>query len=414
MSESSLCEALTPSRRAVLGMGGMLTAWAFLPRLASAAGTRDPRVVTIVLRGALDGLSAVAPVGDPDYVAMREGIALARDGDNAGLALDGFFVLHPAMPTFGRLWRAKQALVVHAAATNYRERSHFDGQDVLESGQPGPGRLDSGWLNRALGALPSGERVATRGGVGVGAVAPLVIRGGVPVLGWAPQSLPKAGDDLAARVMDLYRHRDPALADALGKGLDTDRLAMKSGLSGDAARPRGGPDTVEGMKQVAAGAARLLAEPDGPRVAALAFEGWDTHANEGAAKGRLATLLSGLDAALGLFETTLGPAWADTTILVVTEFGRTARVNGTVGTDHGTATVAFLVGGAVAGGRIIADWPGLKPADLHEGRDLRPTTDLRAVMKGVLADQLGLSAATLGRVVFPETEALAPMRGLVA
>lgn len=184
-------------------------------------------------------------------------------------------------------------------------------------------------------------------------------------------------------------------------------------MSGDAARPRGGPDSVEGMKQMAAGTARLLARDDGPRLAALAFDGWDTHANEGGATGRLATLLSGLDAALGIFEQSMGPAWSQTAILVVTEFGRTARINGTVGTDHGTGTVAFLAGGAVKGGRIVTDWPGLKSANLHENRDLKPTTDLRAVAKGLLADHLGLSPAVLGSTVFPDSMGVAPLKGLL-
>lgn len=408
-----LCETPSLSRRALLGVGGTMAAWAYMPRFARAADGRDPRLVTIVLRGALDGLSAVAPIGDPDYQALRASIALAKDGENAVQMLDSFFGLHPAMPTFARLYRANQAMVVHAVATNYRERSHFDGQDVLESGQPGPGRVDSGWLNRALTALPKGERVAISGGLGVGTLSPLVIRGPAPVLGWAPQAIQKADGDLASRVLDLYRHRDPMLGEALSKGLDTNRMASESGLSGDAARPRGGPDSVEGMKQMAAGTARLLARDDGPRLAALAFDGWDTHANEGGATGRLATLLSGLDAALGIFETSMGPAWNQTAILVVTEFGRTARINGTVGTDHGTGTVAFLAGGAVKGGRIVTDWPGLKTAQLYENRDLKPTTDLRAVAKGLLADHLGLSPAVLGTKVFPDSMGVTPMKGLL-
>jgi uncharacterized protein (DUF1501 family) len=400
------------TRRGLLGVGGAMFAWAYLPRFAHAAGGKDPRFVTIILRGAMDGLSAVAPVGDPDYATLRESIALAKQGERAGLPLDGFFALHPAMPQFARLYAARQALVVHATATSYRERSHFDGQDVLESGQPGPGRIASGWINRALAALPRGEKVRADG-LGVGAITPLIMRGAAPVLGWAPQAMPKAEDDLAARVLDLYRHRDPLLAEALSRGLDTDRMASRSGFAPDGQRPRGGMDTAAGMRQAAEGAARLLARPDGPRVAALAFDGWDTHANEGGATGRLAQLLAGLDGALATFEAVLGPAWADTAILVVTEFGRTARVNGTTGTDHGTATVAFLAGGAVKGGRVLADWPGLKPADLYETRDLRPTIDLRAVMKGVLADHLGLSAAVLGSAVFPDSAAVTPVQGLV-
>jgi uncharacterized protein (DUF1501 family) len=408
-----LCETPSLSRRALLGVGGSMAAWAYMPRFAKAADGRDPRLVTIVLRGALDGLSAVAPIGDPDYQALRASIALAKDGDNAVRMLDGFFGLHPAMPVLARLYRANQALMVHAVATNYRERSHFDGQDVLESGQPGPGRVETGWLNRALLALPKGERVAVGGGLGVGTLSPLVIRGQAPVLGWAPQAIQKADADLASRVLDLYRHRDPVLGDALSKGLDTNRMASEAGMSGDAARPRGGPDSVEGMKQMATGTARLLARDDGPRLAALAFDGWDTHANEGGATGRLATLLSGLDAALGIFESAMGAAWSQTAILVVTEFGRTARINGTVGTDHGTGTVAFLAGGAVKGGRIVTDWPGLKAAQLYENRDLRPTTDLRAVAKGLLADHLGLSPTVLGTKVFPDSMGVSPLKGLL-
>ncbi len=408
-----LCEdRIHPTRRAILGSAGALFAWSFIPKYAQAAGGRDPRFVTIILRGALDGLSAVAPVGDPDYVALREAIALSTTGDKPAFELDGFFALHPAMPNLARLYKANQALVIHAAATGYRERSHFDGQDVLESGQPKVGLTQSGWLNRALTALPPGERIATKGALGVGPIAPLVARGPAPVMGWAPPSLPRADDDLAMRVMDLYARKDEALAKALGKGIETGKIAAGSGMDG--LRGRGGPADAEGMKLIATGAAKLMAADAGPRVAALAFEGWDTHANEGAATGQLANRLAGLDGALAAFETELGGTWKDTVIAVVTEFGRTARVNGTTGTDHGTGTVAFLAGGAVKGGRIIADWPGLKAAQLHEGRDLRPTIDLRTVLKGALVDHLGLSATALAEQVFPGSGDLAPMRGLIA
>ncbi len=398
------------ARRPLLAAGASLFAWAHQPRLLSAAGLRDPRLVTIVLRGALDGLSAVAPLGDPDYVALREGIALTRDGDRPALMLNGFFGLHPAMPNFARLYAAKEALVVHAAATAYRERSHFDGQDVLESGQGGPGVTASGWLNRALAALPPGPRV--QAGLGVGAMTPLILRGPAPVLGWASPVAGPAEDDLAERVLALYRHGDPALAEALRNGVATDRMARRNAAPGADGR-RGGSDTADGMRRAAIGAARLLAQPDGPRLAALAFDGWDTHANEGGATGRLAQLLGGLDGALAAFQTTLGAAWRDTVIMVATEFGRTARVNGTTGTDHGTATIALLAGGALQGGRVLADWPGLQAAQLFEGRDLRPTTDVRAVFKGVLADLLGLSPAVLAQKIFPGSDAIAPMKGLI-
>ncbi len=407
------CEMPSISRRAFLIGSGALAAWAYLPRFASAASGRDPRLVVIVLRGALDGLSAVGPVGDPDYAGLHGDLALRLDGEHPALPLDSFFALNPAMPNFARLYKAGQATIVHAVATSYRERSHFDGQDVLESGYPRQGRTESGWLNRAVAHLPAGERVRPARGLGVGPVAPLVMRGPAPVLGWAPQLLPTAGEDLAARVLDLYTHRDPLLAASLRAGLDTDKMAANGGLTADP-KARGGMDQPVGMRRAAAGAAKIIVADDGPRVAALAFEGWDTHANEGGATGQLANRLSGLDGAFEEFEKWLGEKWKDTAIVAVTEFGRTARINGTVGTDHGTGTVAFLAGGAVKGGRAIADWPGLAGAQLYEGRDLKPTTDLRAVLKGLLADQFGLSAALLGDAVFPDSAAVAPMTGLIA
>ncbi len=287
--------------------------------------------------------------------------------------------------------------MVHAAATGYRERSHFDGQDVLESGQPGPGHTASGWLNRLVAALPAGEGIPPRSALGVGVTPPLILRGPAPVLGWAPPRLPRASDELGRRVLGLYQAGDPALAASLARGLDVDALA-KGEPKGD---PKGGPKGAGGLRGLAEGAARLIAADDGPRIAALALDGWDTHADEGGATGRLAGLLGGLDGVFSAFSEILAPRWSDTAILVVTEFGRTARVNGTTGTDHGTGTVAFLLGGAVRGGRVLADWPGLGPAQLRDGRDLAPTTDVRAVAKGLAADLFGLSPAVLGRSVFP-------------
>jgi len=405
-----LCETPSLTRRMLLGGAASFTAWAHVPRFAQAAGGRDRRLLVVILRGALDGLSAVAPLGDPDYEGLRAAIALRKDGPDAAIGLDGFFALHPALPNFARLYKAGQGLVVHGAATPYRGRSHFDGQDVLENGLGGVGRTDSGWLNRALSVLPAGARIETRNGLGIGTATPLILRGTSPVLGWAPPSMPRATDDLTERVLDLYQHADPSLFKALSAGLETDRMARAAMADEKAA---GGPATPRGMVQIANGAGRLMAASDGPRIAALAFEGWDTHANEGGAKGRLATLLGGLDEAFAALEAALAPVWQDTAVLVVTEFGRTARINGTEGTDHGTATVAFLVGGGVRGGRVIADWPGLKAARLHEGRDLAPTIDLRGVMKGVLADHLGLEGRALDTIVFPDSAAISAMRGLV-
>lgn len=414
LSTSAGCrEATLISRRGLLGAGVSLYAWAHLNRVASAAGARDPRLLVVILRGALDGLSAVPPINDPVYQSLRDEIALPTAGEFAALPLDGFFALHPAMKNFSRLYKEGKASVVHATATHYRERSHFDGQDVLESGYEGPGRVDSGWLNRALMAMPKGERVNGKGGLGIGPATPLILRGQAPVMGWAPQAVANAGDDLAMRVLDLYRHRDPALEAALSTGLDTDKMAKQQGMTAEMARPRGGSADPRGMEQAAQGAARLLVAPDGPRIAALSFDGWDTHANQGGATGRLANLLGGLDGAMGVFEQVLKPVWKDTAVVVITEFGRTARINGTVGSDHGTGTVAFLLGGAIKGGTIFADWPGLRPNELYEGRDLKPTTDLRTVLKGLLQDHLGLPAAVLAERVFPGSAHVNAMRNLV-
>jgi uncharacterized protein (DUF1501 family) len=403
-------QLVSPSRRAVLGAAGAFFSWTFMPRFARAAAARDPRFVVIILRGALDGLTAVPPVGDPSYRELRQAIALSVNGPRPALKLDGFFALDPSMPNFARLYGAHQAAVVHACATAYRDRSHFDGQDVLESGYPGPGRVESGWLNRLLQILPKGERGApgaasTTTGLAVGANAPLVIRGKAPVLGWAPATLKPANAELPQRLMDLYAHTDPLFARLLTEGIATGKIA-----SGMDVKARGGAGDPSGMEQMATGAARLLAQSDGPRIAALAFEGWDTHAQE---IGRLSQLLKGLDNSFAAFERELGPAWKDTVVVAVTEFGRTARVNGTQGTDHGTGTTMFLAGGAVRGGRIIADWPGLRQHQLRDGRDLAATTDMRAVLKGVAVDLLDGSPAALGRDVFPGSEAVAPMKGLV-
>jgi uncharacterized protein (DUF1501 family) len=403
--------ALLLSRRRLLAASGAALAFAHLPRVASAAGARDPRIVVIVLRGALDGLAVAPPVGDPDYAAARGALALAPAGKDSGKdaigLIDGFFGLHSSMPVFARLFEERRASVVHAVATSFRERSHFDGQDVLESGYAGPGHSASGWLNRAVAACPANAASARLRGLAVGAVAPLVMRGPAPTMGWTPQTLPSVDEDLAERVLALYAHADPTLAAALGAGLDADRIAMR----GDdrETQPRG-KDRVAGMRRAAAGAARLLAADDGPRAAALAFDGWDTHINE--AK-ELTSRLAGLDGALEELESGLGAGWSDTVVVAITEFGRTVKVNGAGGADHGTASVALLAGGAVKGGRVIADWPGLKPRQLYQARDLAPTCDLRAVLKGVLAQQLGLSAKALATDIFPDSAAVAPMRDLL-
>ncbi|MEN3380528.1 MAG: hypothetical protein V7608_572 [Hyphomicrobiales bacterium] len=408
------------TRRELLAGAGVLFAWPFVPKLARAEG-RDPRMLTIVLRGALDGLAVVAPVGDPDWLKLRGDKALVLDGKTPALALDSFFALNPAMPNLYRLYKADQAAIVHASATPYRERSHFDGQDVLESGLPRPGRADSGWLNRALGGLEPEARVTRKDqrAFAVGPVTPLVVRGPAPVMSWTPRRIQPASEDTMARLLDLYHHTDSELARAIEGRMDLMTLAR----AGDPAAlaptegqplPQGFPAQVRAYFADAAGtAAKFLARADGPRIGALAFNGWDTHVDEGADSGRLATLLGALDGAIGAVEKNMGEAWRETVVAVVTEFGRTARINGTNGTDHGTGTIALLAGGALKGGRVIADWPGLKNANLHEGRDLAATTDLRAVLKGLLKDHLRVTDQALAANVFPGSDDVKAMAGLV-
>jgi len=410
-----------PTRRDLLLGSSALFAWAYLPGRARAEG-RDPRFLTIVLRGAVDGLAVVAPVGDPDWIKLRGDKALVLDGPTPALPLDGFFALNPAMPNLHRLYRAGQATIVHAVATPYRERSHFDGQDVLESGYAKPGAVDTGWLNRAMTTLtPDGPaEIRDRRAFAVGPIAPLLVRGPAPVLTWTPPRLPPVGDETTLRLLDLYRHTDPPLARALEDRIGLAAIAHAGGLNSepDDDRPAvqlGGIEQVRKYFAEAAGAAaKFLARPDGPRVGALAFDGWDTHINEGAVKGRLANLLGALDRAIAEIEANLGEAWRDSVVVLVTEFGRTARINGNDGTDHGTATVAVLVGGAVKGGRVLADWPGLKEADLYEHRDLQATTDLRAVLKGLLGDHLRVDDRALAAKVFPDSGGVQPLPGLLA
>jgi len=401
-----------PSRRELLLASGTLFAWAHLPKLAYAEG-RDPRFLTIILRGALDGLATVAPVGDPDWSALRGDNALTLSDKVPALKLDDFFALNPAMPNLHGMFQAKEAIIIHASATPYRERSHFDGQDLLESGLPKPGVSESGWLNRALAGLAPGGRVDPRGSkvFAVGPVTPLVVRGPAPVLSWSPQRLMPASEDTVHRLLDLYRRADSRLASVLEENSSLSAVEHAEGMG---QKPAAGPAQVRAYFSEAAGtAAKYLAQADGPRVGALALDGWDTHFNEGIAQGRLSQLLGALDAALVAIKSNMGAAWRETVVALATEFGRTARINGTAGTDHGTATIALLVGGALKGGRVIADWPGLRTSDLYQDRDLKPTTDLRAVLKGVLKDHLRADEHSLAQNVFPGSDGVKPMAGLL-
>jgi uncharacterized protein (DUF1501 family) len=407
-----------PSRRELLLASGTLFAWAYLPKLARAEG-RDPRFLTIVLRGALDGLATVAPVGDPDWVSLRGDHALTLDSKPSALRLDDFFALNPAMPNLHRMFNANEAIVIHAAATSYRERSHFDGQNVLESGVDKPGTTYTGWLNRLLVGLAPEGRVSANGGraFAVGPVTPLVVRGSAPLLSWSPPRVPPASDATSMRLLDLYRHTDPKFARVLEGRTKLAAIASADGMEQKPVDPISGPDVAQlraYFSEAVGAAAKFLAQPDGPRVGALSLDGWDTHYNEGIATGRLAQLLGALDEALAAVQNNMGPAWRETVVALVTEFGRTARINGTDGTDHGTATVVLLAGGALKGGRVIADWPGLKAANLLDNRDLNPTTDVRGVLKGLLKDHLRADDHALAADVFPGSDHVKPIAGLVA
>ncbi|NNG05124.1 MAG: DUF1501 domain-containing protein [Inquilinus sp.] len=396
------------SRRMVLGGTACATALSVLDsRLALADAVTDRRFVLVILRGGLDGLAAVPPYGDRFYRQIRGGLALDDPMRGTGLAdLDGFFGLHPALEPLVPWYRSGQLLPVHAVATPYRERSHFDGQDLLETGADRPGGARDGWLNRAIGLLDGGGR---RLGLAVGQTVPLVLRGDTPVASWSPAILPEADDAFLDRLAMLYRD-DAVFGPMLAEAVSVDAMA-ESALAG-ADRRSSGRRAAEAadLARVAGG---MLAAPDGPRIAVLEVSGWDTHARQGTETGQLARSLTGLAGGLTELRAALGPAWRETIVAVVTEFGRTVAPNGTGGTDHGTGAAALLAGGRVAGGQVLADWPGLAPGRLYEGRDLAPTLDLRSVMTALLREHLELPADAVSRVVFPDGPA-ASLTGLVA
>ncbi|MGG5819893.1 DUF1501 domain-containing protein [Falsiroseomonas sp. HW251] len=390
--------SFSPTRRSLL-----LGLWASIvvggTRAAFGQAPGDRRLVVILLRGAMDGLHVVEPYGDPDFAELRPTLRLPEPGQENGLLdLGGTFGLHPALANLHGLYRADQALIVHAVAGPYRSRSHFEAQDMLEAG--GDQRLTSGWLNRALQGMTQAGQART--GLAVGTGVPLLLRGPAPVGAYAPPGLDRPQPDLMLRLAAL-QDADPALGPLFREGLRARGFAEQT-----LGPPENDPERGN-FPRLAAAAARLLAEPQGPRVAALEIGGWDTHAGQ---VGRIMGPLRALDAGIAQLQAGLGAAWAQTAVLVITEFGRTARANGNNGTDHGTAGVAFLLGGAVAGGRVATDWPGLKPDSLLDNRDLRPTTDLRAVAKALLQDHLRLPPAAVAQA-FPGSGSAAPVRNLI-
>jgi uncharacterized protein (DUF1501 family) len=398
----------TLKRREFLHAGALALGGTFLTsRLAFArTGNAKSRFIFIVMRGALDGLAAAPPYGDPDYAGLRRELALKAPGSPGGvLPLDGFFGLHPSLLFLHDSYAARELIVFHGIASPYRERSHFDGQDVLENGSPQAHAVQTGWLNRALASLQSSHGQSKELGVALGQNIPLVMRGPASVTSWSPSKLAALDEDTLERITDLYAG-DPLLAARLADALAANAIADSAGVPMQAAQPMRYTEVVRA-------AAGFLRRDDGPQVAVFDTTGWDTHANEGNAEGQLAGRLAALDAGLRTLKEELGPTWADTAVFLATEFGRTAATNGTRGTDHGTATAAFLLGGAVQGGRVLADWPGLSTRSLYQGRDLKPTTDLRSVLKGVLSEHLLVSSNALETSVFPNSATARPIKGLL-
>jgi uncharacterized protein (DUF1501 family) len=396
------------SRRDVLKSLGAGVVASGIPGIAFANGSGDSRFVLVVLRGAVDGLAIAAPYGDGNYRSVRGELAIPDPANSDGLLkLDGMFGLHPALPNVYRSYLDGEAAVIHAVASPYRERSHFDGQDLLESGGTKVGAMRDGWLNRALSSLDSktGEEVA----IALAPNTPLVLRGPNSVTSWAPSKLPDADESTLERLQRLYAD-DEFFASRLQQALHSQEIAGDQ-MSSSETRGRG--NEGKQFAELMSSAARFLTTDGGPSIAVVELGGWDTHANQGTATGSLANRLNSLDTGLENLRRGLGDTWQQTAVAVVTEFGRTVRVNGTRGTDHGTGTAALLLGGAVNGGRVIADWPGLAASNLYSGRDLMPTSDLRSLFKTILTDHLEIAHAHIESEVFPNSVAAKPMQGLI-
>lgn len=377
-------------RRNFLSFAAATSALAFAPRIAFAASAQtDQRLVFIIQRGAADGLETLAPVGDPDYARIRPTLAL---DPTTVLKLDGTFGLHPSLTETAKMYQAGEALFVHAIASPYRDRSHFDGQNVMECGGASPYALRDGWMNRLAGLLPKTRTPPTA----FTPTVPMAMRGSARVTSYAPSKLPGATGDLLSRVELLYQY-DPQLQSLWAAALEARGLANADGSD-------------KASITIGKLAATFLKKNDGPRLAMIETNGWDTHNQQ---KQRTTQLLSGLDAMLASLRDNLGPVWAQTTVLIATEFGRTAAANGTGGTDHGTASLAMLVGGAVKGGRVIADWPGLAQRALYESRDLKPTNGLDALIAGAVAENFALDPARVAATLYPEGLKTRALSGLI-
>ena len=409
----------SPSRRNVLqlGAGAFGAGLCSAPAFAFAGREDDRKLIFVILRGAMDGLAALAPVSDPNYSALRG--ALAYQPTDGAIALDATFSMAPGFAGLKPLWDQGELAFLPASGTPYRERSHFEGQAVLETGAPGLVPLGDGWLNRALAGL---DGVQADRALAVASIVPLILSGRLPVSNWAPvgQNLPD--EDFMDRLARLYR-ADPDLTDSLTRGRAVHRLADGAEMPQAA---MAGPNSMTGGKdaktvrrvrannfdQTARVTADLITAQGGPQITVFDIGGFDTHADQGTKEGRLAPRLTDLANGLAGLKEKLGPVWAKTVVICASEFGRTVRINGTNGTDHGTGGTAILTGGAVKGGRIIGDWPGLGPSGLYEDRDLKPINDVRGLFKAALIDHLGLDAALVNKAIFPDSAGAKPMADL--
>lgn len=383
-------------RRVLLGMGGstLLTMWPGVGALAAAAS--DTRLLVVMLRGAMDGLHLLPPYADPAYINARGALAVED-----GLKLDGSFALHPQMVFAHDLYQRRQLLPLLATAPPYRQRSHFEAQDCLENGTAGPDGARDGWLGRGVASLPRIE------GVAIAPVMPLSLRGAARARTWSPPLAQAIEPTLLDQLKPLYA-ADPRLAAIYADAVhapDDDADRQRGRNTSDGAR---GPFR---LPQAVAAAAKLMMTTPDMRVGFVEDTGWDTHRGQADALQRK---FAELDAALKAASDGFGAAWSRTVVVVVTEFGRTVAVNGTGGTDHGTGGLALLAGGGVRGGRLIGDWPGLAPAQLNDGRDLRATTDLRALFKGVLGAHLQVPQSALETRIFPDSAKIRALDGLFA
>jgi len=375
-------------RRRFLVTASAASAALLVPKLAFAAAETERRLVFIIQRGAADGLHIIPPLGDPDYAKVRE--SMMTDPATA-TRLDNTFALHPSLAETAKMYRAGEALFVHAVASPYRDRSHFDGQNVIETGGSAPYAIKDGWLNRLAAMLPKAKTPP----IAFSPVMPMALRGTAAVTSYASSTMPAANVDLLARVGMLYQY-DALLHPLWSAAMETRGIAADQGAGQDPAS----------MGKLTAS---FLNRAEGPRIAMMETTGWDTHNQQ---EPRLARLLSGFDAMLSALRVGMGTNWSKTTVLVATEFGRTVAVNGTRGTDHGTAAAAMLLGGAVKGGRVIADWPGLSQAALLDGRDLKPTIALNALIAGAVGESIGIDPERVSRVLFPDVKVGDAITGL--